>query len=67
VEIPFRPEIHQYSPELSLKNANREPLASLSSLALNRAQKAPKFPQNWLKNQPNDHTSTFLYLFSIFF
>jgi hypothetical protein len=64
VEIPFRPEIHQYSSESTSKKANREPLASLSSIALNRARKTPKFPQNWLKKQPNDHTSTFLYIFS---
>jgi hypothetical protein len=65
VEVPFRPEIHQYSSESTFEKANREPLASLSSIALNGAQKAPKFPQNWIKKQPNDHTSTFLYPFLI--
>jgi hypothetical protein len=63
VEIPFRPEIHQYSSESISEKANREPLASLSSIALNGARKAPKFPQNWLKKQPNDHTSIFKTLF----
>jgi hypothetical protein len=63
VDIPFRAEIHQYSSESASKYANREPLASLSSIALNGAQKAPKMPQNWLKNQPNDHTSMFFWLF----
>jgi hypothetical protein len=66
VNIPFRSEFHQNSSESSPKYANREPLAPLSSIALNRAQKAPKIPQNWLKNQPNDHTSTFFTLFFIF-
>jgi hypothetical protein len=28
-------------------------------MAINRAQKAPQIPQNWLKTQPNDHTSEF--------
>jgi hypothetical protein len=44
VEIPFQPEIHQYSSESISEKANREPLASLSSIALNGAQKAPKIP-----------------------
>jgi hypothetical protein len=67
VNIPFRSEFHQYSPESSPTQANREPLAPLSSIALNGAQKAPKIPQNWLKNQLNDHTSTFFTLFYSFF
>jgi hypothetical protein len=50
VEIPFQPEIHQYLSESIPKKANREPLASLSSTALNGAQNAPKIPQNWIKN-----------------
>jgi hypothetical protein len=37
MEIPFQPEIHQYSSELISKKANREPLALLSFIALNRA------------------------------
>jgi hypothetical protein len=67
VNIPFRPEFHQYSLESSSTHANRKPLAPLSLIALNRDQKAPKIPQNWLKNQPNDHTSTFFTLFYYFF
>jgi hypothetical protein len=59
VDIPFRAGIHQYSSQSTSKYANREPLALLLSIALNEAQKAPKMPQNWLKNQPNDHISTF--------
>jgi hypothetical protein len=65
VEIPFRPEIHQYSSESTFKKANREPLAFLSSIALNGARKPPKFRQNWLKKQPNDYISTLLYSFSV--
>jgi hypothetical protein len=67
VNIPFRAEIHQYSSESTSKYANRESLASLSSIALNGAQKALKMPQNWLKNQLNDHISTFFWLFLLYF
>jgi hypothetical protein len=67
VKIPFQPEIHQYLSESISEKANRELLASLSSIALNGAQKAPKIPQNWIKKQPNDHTSMFLYSFLILF
>jgi hypothetical protein len=67
VKIPFRPEFHQNSSESSPKHANREPLALLLSIALNGARKAPKFPQDWLKNQLNDHTSTFFTLYLSFF
>ena len=62
-EIPFDPKFHSISVETSPKRAPREPLAFLSSIALNDAKKAPKVPEEWLKNQPNDHTSTF---FSVF-
>jgi hypothetical protein len=67
VEIPFQPEFHQYSSESSSINANREPLALLLSIALNGAQKAAKFRQNWLKNQLNDYTCTYIYLFFVLF
>jgi hypothetical protein len=63
VEIPFQPESHSISVETSPKRGTRQPLASLSSIALNGAQRAPRIPQDWLKNQLNDHTSTF---FSVF-
>jgi hypothetical protein len=59
VEIPFRSEFRLISAISGPKKRSRQPLASLSSLALNGAQKAPKIPQNWIENQPNDHTSTF--------
>jgi hypothetical protein len=67
VEIPFHPEFHSISVESTLKRGPRKPLASLSSIAINGAKKAPKIPQDWLKNQPNDHTSTFFYSFLLFF
>ena len=57
VEIPFRPDLQVNSAISTSKKGNRKPLADLSSLTLNGAQKAPKIPQNWMKNQPNDHTS----------
>jgi hypothetical protein len=63
VEIPFHFKFHQNSSESSPTQVNRRPLAPLSSIALNEAQKAPKIPLNWLKNQPNNHTSTFFSLF----
>jgi hypothetical protein len=64
-EIPFHFEFHQNSFKSISEKVSRELLASLLSIALNEAQRAPKIPQNWLENQPNDHTSTFLYSFSI--
>jgi hypothetical protein len=42
VKFLFRSEFHQYSSELSPEYANREPLAPLLLIALNRAKKAPK-------------------------
>jgi hypothetical protein len=63
VEIPFQPEFHQYLSDFEPTGANRKPMAPLSSIALNGAQKAPKIPRNWLKNQPNDHTSSFFFFF----
>ena len=63
VEIPFDPKFHSISVETSPKRALREPLASLSSIALNGAKRAPEVPEECLKNQTNDHTSTF---FSVF-
>jgi hypothetical protein len=59
VEIPLRPEFHSISVESTLKKGTRQPLASLSSIAINGAKKAPKIPQEWLKNQPNDYISMF--------
>ena len=67
VEIPFRPEFHSISAISRLKNSSQPPLASIGSIALNRTQKAPKIPQNWIEKQPNDHTSTFFDLFHTFF
>ena len=70
VEIPFRPEFHSISAISGLTKGPRQPLASLSSIALNSTGKAPKIPQKWIENQPNDHTSTFfctfLYVFTRF-
>ncbi len=63
VEIPFRSEFRSISAMSGPKKRPRQPLASISSIALNGAQKAPKIPRNWLEKQPNDHTSTFFGLF----
>ena len=67
VEIPFQPESHFISVERSLQRGNQQPLASLSSMAFNGAQRAPRIPQDWLKNQLNDHISTFFSVFWLFF
>jgi hypothetical protein len=67
VEIPFRPEFHSISVESTPKRGPRKPLASLSSIAINGVKKAPKIPQKWLKNQPNDHTSTVFIVFLTIF
>jgi hypothetical protein len=45
VEIPFKPKFHSISVESSPKRGTRQPLASLSSIALNGTKKAPKIPQ----------------------
>jgi hypothetical protein len=66
VEIPFHSEFHQNSFKSSPTQANRRLLAPLLPIALNGTQKAPKIPQNWLKNQPNDYTSTLFTLFYSF-
>jgi hypothetical protein len=63
VDIPFNLKFHSFSVESTPRRDTRQPLASLSSIALNDTKRAPKIPQEWLKNQPNDHTSTF---FSVF-
>lgn len=66
VEISFRPEFHSISVESASKQGIRRPLASLSSIAINGAKKAPKIPRKWIENQPNDHTSMlFLYYFIV--
>ena len=57
VEIPFRSEFRSISAVSDPKKRSRQPLASISSIALNGTQKAPKIPRNWLEKQPNDHTS----------
>jgi hypothetical protein len=67
VEIPFRPDSHSNSAISTVQRGPRRALGSLSSIALNGAQKAPQIPQNWLKNQPNDHTSKFFCCFLLFF
>ena len=63
VEIPlrsdFRPNSQSNSTKPTSQKGNRQPLASLGSIAINGIRKAPKIPQKWLKNQPNDHTSKF--------
>ena len=63
VEISFQPEFHLISIETSPERGSQQPLVSLSSIALNGAQRVPQIPQDWLKNQPNNHISTF---FSVF-
>jgi hypothetical protein len=45
VEIPLRPEFHSISVESTPKKGTRQPLASLSLIAINGAKKAPKIPQ----------------------
>jgi hypothetical protein len=50
VEIPFHLEFHSSAVELTPKRGPRKPLASLSSIAVNGAKRAPKIPQDWLKN-----------------
>jgi Transposase IS4 len=65
VDIPFRAEFHSISTESTSTQNTRLPLASLSSIAINGAKRAPKIPQEWLKNQSNDHTSEFFGLFSL--
>jgi hypothetical protein len=42
VEIPFRPEFHSISVELTPKGGPRKPLASLLLIAINGAKKAPE-------------------------
>jgi len=59
VEIPFRLDIHINPIGTASQRGSRVPLASLGSIAINGTRKAPKIPANWLKSQPNDHTSTF--------
>ena len=63
VEIPKPSQNRPNSIQTTSQKGNRKFGDSLSSIALNGVQKAPKIPQNWLKNQPNDHTSKFLFLF----
>jgi hypothetical protein len=67
VEIPFQSEneanLHQNPSKNPSKIGNRKPLTALLLIAINDTQKAPQIPQNWIKNQPNDHTSLFFTLF----
>ena len=67
VEIPFRSEFRPISAISGPKKGPRQPLASLLSISLNSTRKAPKIPQKWIENQPNDHTSTFFKLISAYF
>jgi len=67
VEIPFRLDIHMNPIGIASQRGSRVPLASLGSIAINGTPKAPKIPANWLKSQPNDHTSTFFSGFSSIF
>jgi hypothetical protein len=48
--------------QTSLKDSP-QPLSSITATAVNRAQKVLKIPQNWLKTQPNDHTSKLLIIY----
>jgi hypothetical protein len=67
VEIPFHADFEanltQKTPKKPSKIGNRKPLSALPLIAINGTRKAPKIPQNWMKNQPNDHTSPFFTLF----
>jgi hypothetical protein len=67
VEIPFRPDSYSNSAISTVQRDPRRALASLSSIALNSAQKAPQIPQNSLKNQLNNYISKFFYWFLLFF
>jgi hypothetical protein len=53
-------ESHSNSTQQISCRDSQQPLSSITATAVNRARKAPKIPQNWLKTQPNDHTSEFL-------
>jgi hypothetical protein len=63
VEIPKSSFLRPKPLEIAFKNTVRKPLASRSTAAINGAEKAPKIPTEWLKNQPNDHISTFFISF----
>jgi hypothetical protein len=72
VEIPINPnsrhnccEFHSNSTGRDFSESFRQPLSSITATAVNKAQKAPKIPQKWLKIQPNDYTSMF-FIFYIF-
>jgi hypothetical protein len=65
VEIPIQSEneayLHQNKRQKPSKIGNRKPLVDLLRIFINESQKAPKIPENWMNNQPNDHTSMFFY------
>jgi hypothetical protein len=71
VEIPsyadFEANLAQKTSKNTSKIGNQKPLAALLLIAINGTRKAPKIPQNWIKNQPNDHISSFFTLFLLFF
>jgi hypothetical protein len=73
IEIPPARYFRAYSSECSVIEApkasirpDRTPLSSLIPSGVNLGRKAPKIPQNWLQNQPNDHTSLFPFISSLF-
>jgi hypothetical protein len=71
VEIPsranFEANLAQKTSKNTSKIGNRKPLTALLLIAINGTRKARKIPRNWIKNQPNDHTSLFFTLFLLLF
>jgi hypothetical protein len=67
VEIPFHADFEanltQKTPKNPSKIGNRKPLSALPLVAINGTRQAPKISQNWIKNQPNNHISSFFTLF----
>jgi hypothetical protein len=60
-------EFHSDSTQQTFLRDYQQPLSSITATAVNRARKAPKIPQSWLKTQPNNHTSEFLMIYLLIF
>lgn len=61
VEIPFQAEFHQIRPSTHPENRPIKSSNILQDTAVNRAQRVPRIPEKWLRYQPNDHTSMYIY------
>jgi hypothetical protein len=55
-------EFHSDSTQKISFRDSQQPLGLIAATGVNRTQKAPKILQSWLKTQPNDHTSEFLFI-----